>query len=70
MNLPLRKKFKLNLVATLLCLLSLSKSTLSAQELSRPLFNGKDLAGWQQAGPGRFLVKGGMIKTEGGMGIL
>ena len=36
----------------------------------KPLFNGKDLAGWKMAGPGRFLVQGGLMKTEGGMGLL
>ena len=36
----------------------------------KPLFNGKDLAGWQMVGPGRFVVENGMMKTEGGMGLL
>lgn len=36
----------------------------------RPLFNGKDLAGWDHVGPGRFVVDSGMLKTEGGMGLL
>jgi Domain of Unknown Function (DUF1080) len=34
------------------------------------LFNGKDLSGWTMAGPGRFVVENGMLKTEGGMGLL
>ena len=34
------------------------------------LFNGKNLDGWQQVGPGSFVVKDGMMKTEGGMGML
>jgi Domain of Unknown Function (DUF1080) len=37
---------------------------------SKQLFNGKDLSGWKMAGPGRFLVENGMLKTEGGMGLL
>lgn len=37
---------------------------------TRPLFNGKNLDGWRQAGPGRFVVVDGMLKTEGGMGLL
>jgi hypothetical protein len=58
-------------LAILLCSLVLATShTLSAQASSRTLFNGKNLDGWQQAGPGRFVVKDGMMKTEGGMGIL
>jgi hypothetical protein len=36
----------------------------------RPLFNGKDLEGWSQVGPGRFVVENGVLKTEGGMGLL
>lgn len=34
------------------------------------LFNGKDLSGWTMTGPGRFVVEDGMMKTEGGMGLL
>ena len=34
------------------------------------LFNGKNLNGWRQVGPGRFVVKDGLMKTEGGMGML
>jgi len=34
------------------------------------LFNGKDLDGWEMTGPGRFVVEDGMMKTEGGMGLL
>lgn len=41
-----------------------------SQKTRRPLFNGKDLEGWEQAGPGQFVVRDGMLKTEGGMGIL
>src|ERR1044071_3630624 len=36
----------------------------------KPLFNGKDLSGWEMVGPGRFVVEDGMMKTEGGMGML
>lgn len=35
-----------------------------------PLFNGKDLSGWEHVGPGRFVVEDGLLKTEGGMGLL
>jgi Domain of Unknown Function (DUF1080) len=41
-----------------------------AQPAARALFNGKNLSGWHQAGPGRFVVQNGMMKTEGGMGLL
>lgn len=43
---------------------------LTAQQSRRALFNGKDLDGWQQVGPGSFVVKDGMMKTKGGMGML
>lgn len=36
----------------------------------KQLFNGKDLTGWEHVGPGRFIVKNGVLKTEGGMGLL
>lgn len=36
----------------------------------KPLFNGKDLTGWKMTGPGRFVVENGLMKTEGGMGLL
>ena len=36
----------------------------------KPLFNGRDLSGWQHVGPGNFAVEDGMLKTEGGMGLL
>jgi len=36
----------------------------------KQLFNGKDLTGWHQAGPGSFVVENGMLKPVGGMGLL
>jgi hypothetical protein len=36
----------------------------------RQLFNGKDLSGWEQVGPGKFVVENGQLKTEGGMGMI
>ncbi|HEY4968161.1 MAG TPA: DUF1080 domain-containing protein [Puia sp.] len=35
-----------------------------------PLFNGKDLTGWKQVGPGEHFVVDGMITSKGGMGLL
>ena len=35
-----------------------------------PLFNGKDLTGWKQVGPGTHFVEDGLIKSKGGMGLL
>lgn len=36
----------------------------------RQLFNGKDLTGWEQIGPGEFIVENGLLKTIGGMGMI
>jgi hypothetical protein len=36
----------------------------------RQLFNGKDLSGWEQVGPGEFIVENGLLKTVGGMGMI
>src|SRR5260370_40137078 len=47
----------------------LSACLLTAAE-PKQLFNGKDMSGWEMVGPGRFLVEDGMLKTEGGMGLL
>jgi hypothetical protein len=36
----------------------------------RPLFDGKSLDGWDHLGPGKMVVEDGVIRTEGGMGLL
>ena len=36
----------------------------------RNLFNGKDLTGWKHVGGGSMLVENGMVRGEGGMGLL
>ena len=36
----------------------------------RQLFNGKDLSGWEQVGPGNFIVEDGLLKTVDGMGMI
>jgi hypothetical protein len=36
----------------------------------RSIFNGQDLDGWEHVGPGRFVLENGMLRTEGGMGLL
>lgn len=36
----------------------------------KPLYNGKDLTGWKMTGPGSFVIEDGMMKTQGGMGLL
>lgn len=44
-------------------------SPVFAQEW-RQLFNGTDLTGWEQIGPGKFKVVDGTLQTSGGMGML
>lgn len=34
------------------------------------LWNGKNLAGWEHVGQGKFVVEDGILKSEGGMGLL
>lgn len=36
----------------------------------RVIFDGKSLAGWEHVGPGKMTLADGMMKTEGGMGLL
>jgi len=36
----------------------------------KPIYNGSNLDGWQMVGPGRFVIEDGLMKTEGGMGLL
>ena len=71
MNRLLRKLDKFPLCGIAMCWFVVAiASSLPGQQSSRALFNGKDLDGWQQVGPGSFVVKDGMMKTEGGMGML
>ena len=67
------------------CLLALLACQAGAREEKQPaalaadssptkewkqLYNGRDLDGWEHVGPGRFVVEDGLLKTEGGMGLL
>jgi hypothetical protein len=36
----------------------------------RPLFDGRTLEGWEHVGPGKFVIEGGTLRTEDGMGLL
>src|SRR6516162_4110220 len=36
----------------------------------RSLFDGRALDGWEHVGPGKFVVEDGVLRTEGGMGLL
>ena len=62
------------LLSLIVCLFVLMTKTLSAgipeSTKWRQLFNGKDLTGWKQSGPGSHYVEDGFIKSKGGMGLL
>jgi hypothetical protein len=64
-----QRKFQFYGMSICLFVVAIANS-LSAQQSRHALFNGRDLEGWQQVGPGSFVVKDGMMKTEGGMGML
>lgn len=53
-----------------LVILALGALLPAAEAERRQLFNGKDLDGWTHVGPGRVYVEDGLMKTEGGMGLL
>jgi hypothetical protein len=69
MNRPNRNSFSVSLLSVAAFFL-LTTTPICAQSARRPLFNGKDLIGWEHVGPGSFTVKDGLLKTEGGMGLL
>src|SRR5690348_11803511 len=54
----------------LLVMVAMLASPLSAQQSTHALFNHKNLSGWEHVGPGAMVVQDGMMKTEGGMGLL
>ena len=52
-----------------LCMLLIVAAWSPAEEWKQ-LFNQRDMTGWKMVGTGRFVVEDGMLKTEGGMGLL
>jgi hypothetical protein len=55
----------------LLLIMIVALASWSCQEGKwRQLYNGKDLTGWQQVGPGEFVIEDGLLKTVGGMGMI
>jgi hypothetical protein len=64
---PSSRRFPL--VEVLLTVITLV-NVLHAQQSQHVLFNGQNLDGWEHVGPGRMVVKDGMMKTDGGMGLL
>lgn len=61
---------RLGVLLLSLTVLALTGMSGQAKRRATPLFNGKDLSGWRHTGPGRFVVRDGMLVTEGGMGLL
>ncbi len=53
-----------------LCIITIALALPTFAQEWKPLFNGKDLSGWEHVGPGSFVVGQGMLKTDGGMGLL
>ena len=51
------------------CILLLLSLSLQAQEWT-PLYNGENLDGWEHVGPGNFIIEDGILKSQGGMGLL
>ncbi|HET9804243.1 MAG TPA: DUF1080 domain-containing protein [Candidatus Acidoferrum sp.] len=47
-----------------------SARALATKIASTALFNEKNLDGWEHVGPGSFVVENGLLKTQGGMGLL
>jgi hypothetical protein len=53
----------------LVCLLAISAMAVAADGW-KPLFNGKNMDGWEHVGPGEFTLENGQLVTHGGMGLL
>ena len=51
------------------CLFALSVSMLAGEKW-KPLFNGKNMNGWEHVGPGEFTLQNHQLVTHGGMGLL
>ena len=50
-------------------MIMLSFTSVSGEQITQ-LFNGRDLDGWTHVGDGRVYLEEGLLKTEGGMGLL
>lgn len=57
------------LLAALLFLPACAQPQREAPEWTQ-LFNGENLDGWEHVGDGEFVLEDGLLKTEGGMGLL
>ncbi len=62
------KILRVSLITVLI--ISYMVGNVSAQENWRSLYDGQSLDGWQQVGPGNFVIENGLLKSQGGMGLL
>jgi len=53
----------------LVCVFLLFTLSLQAQEWTA-LYNGENLEGWEHVGDGHFIIEDGILKSQGGMGLL
>ena len=51
-------------------LLALTVASVSLYAQPQQIFDGKSLDGWSMVGPGRLVLNEGLLKTDGGMGLL
>lgn len=65
-----RAAFRQHLLGGLRYAVGQVKADCKPQTGYRDLFNGHTSEGWKQAGPGKFNVVDGELRTEGGMGLL
>jgi hypothetical protein len=66
----MKKNLMLGISVCLFLILANSISGQGDKAKWRQLFNGKDLTGWKQVGPGSHYVENGLLKSNGGMGLL
>lgn len=68
----IKLKKSVNLIPVFLTVFGwlLVASSVHGKTETKQLFNGKNLDGWQQVGPGSFVIENGLMKTQGGMGLL
>ncbi len=57
-------------IAALALILPFATPAIDDAKAERALFNGRDLEGWEHVGPGKMVVENGLLRTEGGMGLL
>jgi len=60
----------MNAISLLVVSVAISIAFPAAAQDARPLFNGRNLDGWQHAGFGGFEVEDGLLRPHGGIGIL